>query len=296
MSSGCWLCPWECDVDRRENLGVCCAPDALKIAQAQCHFYEEPCLSGERGSGTVFFSHCNLHCKFCQNFRISHQKFGRIIDQEHFKKIILNLQKKGVHNINFVSPTPYSKQIKKAITDLKVTDELKIPIVWNSNGYEKAETLEELSGLVDIYLPDLKYFSDDLAFKFSGARDYFKWSSTAILEMRRQQPADVYDGAMMMMKGVIIRHLVLPGQLDDSKVILKWIRENLGDRVVVSLMAQYCPAESVINDPVLGRRLTVDEYKEISDYFMTLGFEEGFVQELSSAESFYTPDFKLDGI
>ncbi len=292
----CNLCPHNCGVDRQGKLGKCQAPDQLKLAQAQLHFYEEPCISGEKGSGTIFFSHCNLHCLFCQNYKISQEHFGRIISKKRFIEIMFELKRKGALNINLVSPTPFADLLISILRQAKVKNELKIPILWNSNGYEKVETIRKLAGLVDIYLPDLKYFSNKLSQKFSGPEDYFEYASLAIVEMRNQIPEDLFNGDGIMKKGLIIRHLVLPGQVEDSKQVLKWLRQNLGKMTRVSVMAQYYPTYRASDFPPLDRRLTYDEYQEVCDYFLELDFEEGFVQELSSAKSFYTPDFKLKGL
>ena len=259
------------------------------------HFYEEPCISGAKGSGTIFFSHCNLSCRFCQNYEISQQHKGKVISPARLIEIMLALQSQGAHNINFVSPTPYTNLLSGVLVEVKQQNQLLIPIVWNSNGYESVNSLELLWGLVDVFMPDLKYWSDERAREFSGAENYFRHASNAILEMRRQVPKDEFEDGLLT-KGLIVRHLVLPGQIEDSKMILRWLKDNVGAKTIVSLMSQYYPAFRAGEHPVLKRRVTAEEYREAYDYFLELGFEEGFVQELSSAEAHYTPEFKLDGI
>ncbi len=291
----CNICPHQCGVDRNQKLGVCQAPNQLKAAQAKLHFHEEPCISGTRGSGTIFFSHCNLQCRFCQNYRISQEHFGKVVSPSRFTEIMLELQAQGAQNINLVSPTPYLDCLVGPLETAKAKGQLKIPIVWNSNGYENVDALNRLSGLVDVYLSDLKYFSDEIGRSFSGVENYFEFARMAILEMRRQVPRDEFDGEMMR-KGLIVRHLVLPGQVDDSKRILEWLAANLGTGTIVSLMAQYYPAHRAAQYPPLDRRLTEHEYAQVCDNFIELGFSEGYVQELSSAEAHYTPDFKLEGV
>lgn len=290
----CNACPFECNIDRAVQPGRCRATDEIEIAQAQLHFWEEPPVSGTRGSGTIFFSHCNLRCRFCQNYDISQLGFGRIVKPEQLVEIMLRLEDHGAHNINLVTPTHYTLQL---IPVLEVAKErLRIPILWNSNAYEKVETLRQLAGLVSIYLPDLKYFSEELAQRFSSAPNYFKYASAAIMEMKRQVGENRYDEEGILKQGLIVRHLVLPGQIEDSKRILRWLRDNLGPQTQISLMAQYYPAYQAETLPDINRRLRPSEYQEIRDYFLDLGFEDGFLQELSSASADYTPDFEGRGI
>jgi len=290
----CNACPFECNVDRSVKPGRCRATDEIEVAQAQLHFWEEPPISGTRGSGTIFFSHCNLSCKFCQNYDISQIGFGKKVTPEKLLEIMFNLERQGAHNINLVSPTHYSLQLLPLLKKAKA--KLKIPIVWNSNGYEKVETLRQLAGLVSIYLPDLKYFSDELARNFSSAPDYFKYATAAILEMKRQVGGNIYDDEGIIQRGLIIRHLVLPGQVEDSRQVLNWIKTNLGADTPISLMAQYYPTYRAKELPGMNRRLRAAEYQEIKEHFLALGFEQGFLQELSSASPDYTPDFEGRGI
>ncbi len=290
----CRACPFECNVDRTSELGVCRAPAEFRVAQAQLHFWEEPPVSGTRGSGTIFFSHCNLRCRFCQNFDISQQGYGRPVTAERLLAIMLELGAQGAHNINLVTPTHYSEQLIPVLTQAR--QRLRVPIVWNSNGYEKVETLARLEGLVQVYLPDLKYFSDELARTYSSAPDYFKHASGAISEMKRQVGTNRYDEDGVIEKGLIVRHLVLPGHADDSCLILDWIHDHLGPRTHVSLMAQYYPAHRAAELPSMNRRLSAAEYEYVRQHFEDLGFEHGFTQELDSARKDYTPDFEGRGV
>lgn len=264
-----------------------------KIARVGLHHFEEPCLSGERGSGTIFFSGCNLRCLFCQNFEISHGGKGLEVSEKQLVSLILYLQDSGAHNINLVTPSNYTNLLKDT---LKITKpQLKIPIVWNSSGYETVQNLKKLDGLVDIYLPDFKYSDDDLAWQYSHAKGYRKVAFDAISEMRRQQPADLFDGDGMMQKGVIVRHLVLPGALENTKGVLQDI-SSIDDTMYVSLMGQYFPTPNVENHPILSRRITEDEYDQATQAFFDAGLQNGFSQELDSATEEYVPDFDLDAL
>ena len=281
-------------MDRSRELGVCRASDDFEVAQAQLHHWEEPPISGTRGSGAIFFSHCNLRCRFCQNHDISQLGHGRKVAPERLLAIMLELEQQGAHNINLVSPTHYSEQLLPVLE--LASARLRVPVVWNSNGYEKAETIHRLEGLVKVYLPDLKYFSDELARACSSAPDYFEHASKAITEMKRQVGNDRYDEHAIIEKGLIIRHLVLPGHTDDSIRILDWVAGNLGTDVRISLMAQYCPTHRAADLPGMNRRLRPDEYDEVREHFEELGFDDGFAQELSSASREYTPDFNGRGL
>ena len=276
------------------KLGVCRATDRFEIALAQLHHWEEPPISGTRGSGTIFLSHCNLHCRFCQNYDISQQGHGREVTPERLVAIMQELEQQGAHNINLVSPTHYSDQLLPVLERARAM--LRIPIVWNSNGYEKVETLARSEGLVQVYLPDLKYYSDELGRVCSSAPNYFRFASAAITEMKRQVGRNRYDDHGIIEKGLIIRHLVLPGHADDSKRILTWIHDELGQRTHVSLMSQYYPVHRAEELPGMNHRLEGDEYGEVRRHFDELGFEEGFAQELSSARREYTPEFDGKGL
>lgn len=290
----CCACPFECGVDRSSKLGVCRAPDRFEIALAQLHYWEEPPISGTRGSGTIFFSHCNLRCRFCQNYDISQLGHGHEVTPQRLLTIMQELEQQGAHNINLVSPTHYSDQLLPVLEQAHT--KLRIPLVWNSNGYEKAETLARFEGLVQVYLPDLKYYSDELGRACSSAPDCFRHASAAITEMKRQVGQNRYDEHGIIEKGLIIRHLVLPGHTEDSKKILTWIHDDLGPRTHVSLMAQYYPVHQAAELTGMNRRLSADEYQDVRGYFESLGFAEGFAQELDSAKREYTPDFNGRGV
>lgn len=264
-----------------------------KIARVGLHHFEEPCLSGERGSGTIFFSGCNLRCLFCQNFEISHGGKGLEVSEKQLVSLMLYLQDSGAHNINLVTPSNYTNLLKDTLKIAK--SQLKIPIVWNSSGYETVQNLKKLDGLVDIYLPDFKYSDDDLAWEYSHAKGYRKIAFDAISEMRRQQPDDVFGDDGMMQKGVIVRHLVLPGALENTKGVLQNI-SSIDDTMYVSLMGQYFPTPNVENHPILSRRITEDEYDQATQAFFDAGLQNGFSQELDSATEEYVPDFDLDAL
>lgn len=281
-------------MDRVRKLGVCRAPAEFFVSQAQLHFWEEPPISGTRGSGTIFFTYCNLSCRFCQNYDISQLGNGQPVSADRLLAIMLELEQQGAHNINLVTPTHYSEQLIPVLE--QAGKRLRVPIVWNSNGYEKVETLARLEGLVQVYLPDFKYFSPKLSREFSSAPNYAQYAGPAITEMKRQVGTNRYDEAGIIEKGLIIRHLVLPGHIDDSKAILDWILDSLGPRTHISLMAQYYPTHRAATLPGMNRLLSPAEYEEVRSYLLTLGFEEGFCQELSSAKREYTPDFEGRGI
>lgn len=284
----CTLCPRNCKADRSQTVGLCGVGDKIKVAKAYLHLWEEPCISGEKGSGTVFFSGCNLKCCFCQNYEISHQTRGREITADELSDIFLKLQDKGAENINLVSGTQFVPQIISALD--RVKHRLDIPVVYNTGGYEKAETIKLLEGYVDIYLPDLKYFSPELSMRYSKAEDYFQHASKAIVEMYTQQPKLVYEGDMLK-KGLIIRHLVLPKCRHDSMRVLEWIYENLPEKsYLISLMSQYTPAYNSCEYPEINRKISTFEYNSVMDKALEYGME-GFFQERSSATLDYTPDF-----
>lgn len=264
-----------------------------KIARVGLHHFEEPCLSGERGSGTIFFSGCNLRCLFCQNFEISHGGKGLEVSEKQLVSLMLYLQDSGAHNINLVTPSNYTNLLKDTLKIAK--SQLKIPIVWNSSGYETVQNLKKLDGLVDIYLPDFKYSDDDLAWQYSHAKGYRKIAFDAISEMRCQQPDDVFGDDGMMQKGVIVRHLVLPGALENTKGVLQDI-SSIDDTMYVSLMGQYFPTPNVENHPILSRRITEDEYDQATQAFFDAGLQNGFSQELDSATEEYVPDFDLQAL
>ena len=287
----CNICPHKCGINRiAGKIGRCKATDKVKIALASIHNFEEPCISGENGSGTVFFSHCNLNCVFCQNYEISQIGKGREISVEELAEIFIKQQNKKVHNINLVTPTMYIYQIIEAIKIAK-SKGLKIPIVYNSNGYENVEALKHLEGYIDIYLPDLKYSDDEIAYKYSNIKNYFENAVQAIKEMYNQVGTPIIDENGIMKKGLMIRHLVLPNQLQNSKNVLKWINDNMDKKVFVSVMAQYFPIHKAKNFQEINRKLTKEEYNEIEQYLYTLDLENGYIQELGEHEEEYVPDF-----
>ncbi len=258
---------------------------------ASIHNFEEPCISGENGSGTVFFSNCNLKCVFCQNYKISQEGLGREITIEELADVFIDEQNKNAENINLVTPTMYVYHIIEAIKIAR-NKGLKIPIVYNSNGYENVETIKKLNGYIDVYLPDLKYFDDDLAFKYSGIKNYFENATASIQEMYKQVGSPVLDENGMIKKGLIIRHLVLPSNIQNSKDVLKWINDNMDKNVFVSVMAQYFPTHKAKEFPEINRKLTMDEYKEIENYLYSLDLDNGYIQELGEHEEEYVPDFE----
>lgn len=288
----CEICPHNCKVNRLEGkVGRCKATDKVKIALASVHNFEEPCISGTNGSGTVFFSNCNLKCVFCQNYKISQQGLGKEISIEELADIFIEQQNKKVENINLVTPTMYIYHIIEAIKIARKKG-LNIPIVYNTNGYENVETIKKLNGYIDIYLPDLKYYDNDLAFKYSGIKNYFENATEAIKEMYNQVGAPVLDENGIMKKGVIIRHLVLPNNLQNSKDVLKWINDNIDNKVFVSVMAQYFPTHRAKDFPELNRKLTKEEYEEIENFLYSLNLNNGYIQELGEHEEEYVPDFE----
>ena len=288
----CEICPHNCKVNRLEGkVGRCKATDKVKIALASVHNFEEPCISGTNGSGTVFFSNCNLKCVFCQNYKISQQGLGREISIEELADIFIEQQNKKVENINLVTPTMYIYHIIEAIKIARKKG-LNIPIVYNTNGYENVETIKKLNGYIDIYLPDLKYYDNDLAFKYSGIKNYFENATEAIKEMYNQVGAPVLDENGIMKRGVIIRHLVLPNNLQNSKDVLKWINDNIDNKVFVSVMAQYFPTHRAKDFPEINRKLTKEEYEEIENFLYSLNLDNGYIQELGEHEEEYVPDFE----
>lgn len=288
----CTLCPHNCKINRLEGkLGRCKCDDKLKIALASLHYFEEPCISGKNGSGTVFFLNCNLNCKYCQNYEVSQEGKGKNITVEELANIFLKQQEKGANNINLVTPTSYVYQIIEAL-DIAKKNGLNIPIIYNTNGYEKVETIELLKGYIDIYLPDLKYYSNDIAKKYSNIDNYFNIATTAIKKMYEQVGIPKFNEEGIIQKGVIVRHLVLPNHILNSKHILKWIKENLPKDMYVSVMAQYFPTYRAKEDILINRKLTKKEYKQIEEYLYSLELKNGYIQELGEHEEEYVPKFE----
>lgn len=282
----CNICPRKCNVDRESASGFCQAPSQIKIAKYMLHMWEEPIISGENGSGAIFFSHCNLKCVYCQNEEISSGGKGISITVGHLVEIFKKLEKMGANNINLVTPTHYAEQIMEAL-DLYRPN---IPIVWNSSGYDDVEVIHKLKNYVDIYLIDMKYMDEELSLNLSKAKDYPQICAKAILEMRKNQPEDVLENGLMK-KGVVIRHLVLPNEVNNSFKVLEWIRDHLGVNTYISVMGQYTPCYKAKDMPRYNRRLHAIEYKRVLNKLATLGFTNGFIQDLNSANERFIPDF-----
>ncbi|OGO88647.1 MAG: radical SAM protein [Clostridiales bacterium GWF2_36_10] len=295
MNNNCNNCPRECGIDREASLGFCGCGKKIKVARAALHFWEEPCISGINGSGTVFFSGCTLRCCYCQNYLISSEGFGKEISVERLSEIFLELQTKGAHNINLVTATQYISDVLRALDMVKT--KLQIPVVYNCGGYERVETIRTLKGYVDIYLPDFKYNSNDLAKKYSGADNYFEIATEAIKEMIDQTDGMVYDKNNTLQKGVIIRHMVLPGARNDSIAILNWINEFLPrGKYLLSLMSQYTPTIKSCEHKEINRKITTFEYNSVVNEAIRLGLTNCFIQQRSSANIDYTPLFDFEGI
>ena len=293
----CTLCPRECGVNRAAGQpGYCGQSAMLSAARASLHMWEEPCISGDKGSGTVFFSGCPLRCVYCQNHNIAIGQTGKTISVERLSEIFLELQEKGAHNINLVTPTHFVSLICSALKNAKANG-LIIPIVYNTSGYEKVETLQMLDGLIDIYLPDCKYFSTDLSRRYSNAPNYFEITTKALAEMFRQVGAPIFNEVTgMLQKGMVVRHLVLPGQTEDSKKIIEYLYNTFGDNIYISIMNQYTPIISHPEFPELSRPLTAEEYDEIVDYAISIGIENGFIQEGETCLDSFIPAFDCEGI
>ena len=292
--ASCALCPRMCGADRRRETGLCGGGSRVKLARAALHFWEEPCISGSRGSGAVFFSGCPLRCCFCQNYQITAQNFGKEIPVERLAEIFLELQEQGAHNINLVNPAHYAPWVVEAVRLAR--PRLRLPIVCNTGGYERVETLRMLEGTVDIYLPDLKYRDGELARRYTAAPDYFERATKALLEMYRQAgPLELGEDGVLR-RGMIVRHLVLPKAWRDSVEVLRWAAEHLPvDRIYLSLMSQYTPCYRSGEFPELGRRVSSYEYNQVLEEARRLGFQ-GFMQERGSAREEYTPPFDLEGV
>ena len=310
--SDCVLCPRKCHANRLGKTGYCGQTDSLMAARAALHFWEEPCISGSRGSGTVFFSGCNLRCVFCQNHNIAIGKAGQPISLERLRDIFFELEDAGANNINLVTPTHFVPQIARALTDAKNRG-LQLPIVYNTGSYEDVETLKYLDGLVDIYLPDLKYYSPELAQAYSNAPDYFEKATAALAEMFRQVgPCTFEDTAdslpessaaddsleenHLLKRGMIVRHLLLPGQTKDSKKILRYLHETYKNDIYVSIMNQYTPLPHVAHLETLNRLVTPEEYEKVLSFATRIGIENGFIQEGEAASDSFIPEFDGRGI
>lgn len=292
----CALCPRACKAERTlGKVGYCRETDELVIGRAALHFWEEPCLSGERGSGAVFFAGCNMGCVFCQNYELAHGKVGKKVSTERLANIFFELAEKGAHNINLVTPTHYIPHIRAALIMAK-SEGLQLPIVYNCSGYESVSSLKLLEGLIDIYLPDFKYFDESLALKYSKAKGYPEIAKAAISEMVRQVGDTVFDIDGMMQKGVIVRHLLLPGQLLNAKAVVKYLYDTYGNTIFLSLMNQYTPLEHVKDIEELDRKVSKKAYERLIDYAIALGVENAFIQEGGTAEESFIPGFNGEGV
>ena len=289
MKQSCVQCPRKCGADRESGVGFCGVPWGFRIARVALHAWEEPSISGTRGSGTVFFSGCNLRCVFCQNREISRECLGKEVDADRLADLMLRLRDEGAHNINLVTPTPYALQLIPVLK--KVRPQLGIPVVYNCGGYESPETLKALEGLIDIWLPDVKYFSASLAKKYSAAENYFEVACAALTEMLRQSGKPQLDENGMLLRGTVVRHLVLPRGRADSVALLEALAKQFGtDAFLLSLMSQYTPQFADASFPELCRRVTTFEYESVLNTAISLGFG-GYLQSRSSANADYTPDF-----
>ena len=290
----CMLCPRKCGVNRYKEKGFCGATNRIKLAYYSLHKWEEPVISGNNGSGTIFFSHCNMKCIYCQNKKISIDGYGKYISNKKLGEIMLRLQEMGAHNINLVTPTHYVPQIAYIIHKIKYK-ELNIPIVYNTSSYENIGTLMVMKGLVDIYLADLKYFDDSLAINYSMSKDYFENATYAIDEMYRQVGSLEFDDKGLIKKGLVVRVLILPGHIDDSKKIIKYLYNTYHDDIFISIMNQYTPVNHCIYNN-LNRKLTEKEYDEVIKYALELGVKNAFIQEKDTASESFIPDFNTNVI
>ena len=289
----CEICPRKCKMNRNNNqIGWCKSSNEVKIGLYSTHDFEEPCISGDQVSGTIFFSNCTMNCIFCQNYEISQLGKGKEISIQDLARIFLEQQERNVANINLVTPTSFVPQIIEAIKIAKARG-LHIPIVYNTNGYENVETIKLLEGYIDVYLPDLKYAENELAKKYSKIYNYFDIATNAIKEMINQVGVPKFDKNGMITKGVIIRHLVLPNYIENSKKVLKWIKENLPNDIYVSIMAQYFPTYNAKKDNKINRKLTKEEWRQIEDFVDEIEIENGFIQELGEHEEEYVPKWDI---
>lgn len=292
----CTLCPRNCQIDRTNNsVGFCRAGQYPKVARAELHAWEEPCISGTKGSGTVFFSSCNLRCVFCQNHCISQEDVGKEVTIERLSEIFLELKAKGAHNINLVTPSHYAPQIKAALLLAKEVG-LNIPVIYNTNSYENLDTIKSLQGLIDAYVPDLKYYDDKYALRYSKVNNYFEKATLAIEEMYKQVGEPSFDKEGLITKGVIIRHLMLPGLLFDSKKVIDYIYNTYGDKVYISIMNQYTPLNKAKDYAEINKTLNPKHYDALIDYALSLGVTKGFIQDSGTSSKEFVPDFGLQGV
>lgn len=292
----CLLCPRKCGINRRTGqTGVCGVSSEIKVARAALHYWEEPCISGKRGSGAVFFSGCSLHCVFCQNREISDGKEGKVISKERLSDIFIELADKGANNINLVTPGQYIPDIVWAVNDAKSRG-MKLPIIYNTSGYENVTELKLLEGIVDVYLPDFKYMDSTLSARYSRAKDYPSVAKQALSEMVRQQPDVVIDDATgLIQKGVIVRQLLLPGHVNDAKAVLKYLYDTYHDHVYISMMSQFTPI-ALKDYPEINRTVTRREYERLVDYALEIGITNAFIQEGDVAKDSFIPAFDCEGV
>lgn len=292
----CNMCPRECNVDRGlGKIGFCKVPNQIKVSRAALHFWEEPCISGEEGSGAVFFSGCNLRCVYCQNRKIAEGVYGREITVDRLAAIFLELQDKGANNINLVTPSHYVLQIIEALNLAKERG-LKLPVVYNSSAYEKVRTLQLLEGYVDVYLPDFKYMDKGLSAKYSAAENYSEVAKRAIEEMVRQVGKPKFDEHGIIQKGVVVRHLVLPGCVWDSKEVIRYLHSTYKNDIFISILSQFTPMKGLNKYPEINRKVSKKEYEEVVDFSIDIGVENGFIQEGDVAEESFIPDFDCEGV
>lgn len=292
----CLLCPRKCGINRRTGqTGVCGVSSEIKVARAALHYWEEPCISGKRGSGAVFFSGCSLHCVFCQNREISDGKEGKVISKERLSDIFIELADKGANNINLVTPGQYIPDIVWAVNDAKSSG-MKLPIIYNTSGYENVTELKLLEGIVDVYLPDFKYMDSTLSARYSRAKDYPSVAKQALSEMVRQQPEVVIDDATgLIQKGVIVRQLLLPGHVNDAKAVLKYLYDTYHDHVYISMMSQFTPI-ALEDYPEINRTVTKREYERLVNYALEIGITNAFIQEGDVAKDSFIPAFDCEGV
>lgn len=287
----CKICPHKCGINRYKQVGFCKAGQNVKIALVSIHKFEEPCISGTNGSGTIFFSNCNLKCKYCQNYEISSLGYGKEYTNLELAEIMLRQQEKGVHNINLVTPTIYTKNIIEAIKIAKEKG-LKIPIIYNCGGYESVDTIKSLEGYIDVYLPDFKYYFDDIAYEYSNVKNYYENALNSIIEMKRQVKNPVFDSDGIIKSGLIIRHMILPNNIKNTKMVLKTISDKLGNDTYISIMAQYFPAYKANETPKINRKINKKELKAVEKYIEDFGFVNGYIQKIGKNEECYVPNFR----
>ena len=296
--NGCMLCPRQCQIKREEGKrGFCGESDLVRLSRAALHMWEEPCISGTNGSGAVFFSGCTLRCVYCQNYHIANSEVGKTVSVERLSEIFLELQEQGANNINLVTPGQYVPHIIRAVEQAR-RQGLAVPIVYNTGSYENVDTIKALEGIVDIYLPDFKYLDPEHAKKYSGAEDYPEVAKAALEEMVRQTGNPVFNDVGIMTKGVIVRHLLLPGCLRDARRIVKYLYETYGDQIYMSLMNQYTPLDTLNREkyPELAKKVTKKAYDVLVDYAIDLGVEQAFIQEGETAKESFIPDFSYEGV